>query len=116
MVDGLWAGGESRAARRTAAGAGARAGRARSGLSGPRRRGRRGVPRGGAGMAGGSVSGAGGQCPAARMERGYGLEEGIREFREGGVYIGIEGARNVQMRCGFRPHDRDQTTEMMEEF
>ena len=25
----------------------------------------------------------------------------------GGLYIGIEGARRVQMRCGFRPRDRD---------
>ena len=27
----------------------------------------------------------------------------------GGVYIGISGARRVQMRCGFRPRDRDRT-------
>ena len=33
-------------------------------------------------------------------------EEGeIRKRR--GVYIGIEGARRVQMRCGFRPRDRN---------
>ena len=39
-----------------------------------------------------------------------------REFRRGVVYIGIEGARRVQMRCGFRPRDRDRTTEMMEQI
>ena len=27
----------------------------------------------------------------------------------GGLFIGIEGARRVQMRCGFRPRDRDRT-------
>ena len=34
---------------------------------------------------------------------------------EGGLFIGISGARRVQMRCGFRPCDRDRKTEMMEE-
>ena len=28
--------------------------------------------------------------------------ERIREFGMGGVYIGIEGSRRAQMRCGFR--------------
>ena len=32
-----------------------------------------------------------------------------REFWRGGVYIGIKGARRVQMRCVFRPRDRDRT-------
>ena len=27
---------------------------------------------------------------------------------EGVLYIGIGGARRVQMRCGFRPRDRDR--------
>ena len=31
------------------------------------------------------------------------------------LFIEVEGARRVQMRCGFRPRDRDRTTEMMEE-
>ena len=35
--------------------------------------------------------------------------EGNREFGMGCVYIGIGGARRVQMRCGFRPRDRDRT-------
>ena len=35
--------------------------------------------------------------------------ERIREFRMEGVYIGLEGARRVQMRCGFWPRDRDRT-------
>ena len=30
------------------------------------------------------------------------------EFRMGEIFIGIEGARRVQIRCGFRPRDRDQ--------
>ena len=34
--------------------------------------------------------------------------ERIREFRMGGVYIGLEGARRVQMRCGFWPRDHDR--------
>ena len=38
---------------------------------------------------------------------GFRGEGEIRKRR--GVYIGIEGARRVQMRCGFRPHDRDRT-------
>ena len=43
-------------------------------------------------------------------ELDLGLEtRGTANFREGGVYIGIEGARSVQMRCGFRPRDRDRT-------
>ena len=32
-----------------------------------------------------------------------------------GLYIGVEGARKLQMRCGLRPRDRDRTVYMMEE-
>ena len=35
-------------------------------------------------------------------------------YFEGDLFIGIEGARRVQMRCGFRLRDRDRTTERME--
>ena len=59
-----------------------------------------------------TLSGAGRTRPSAAEEgdlfflgfRGAGE---IRKRR--GVYIGIEGARRVQMRCGFRPRDRDRT-------
>ena len=39
---------------------------------------------------------------------------GDPEFRGGGLFIEVEGARKLQMRCGLRPRDRDRTTEMME--
>ena len=29
-------------------------------------------------------------------------------FRGGSLYIEVEGARKLQMRCGLRPRDRDQ--------
>ena len=32
----------------------------------------------------------------------------------GEAYLYIEGARRLQMECGFRPHDHDRTTESME--
>ena len=58
------------------------------------------------------ASGRGRTRPSARIWRGcfflgFRGEGEIRKRR--GVYIGIEGARRVQMRCGFRPHDRDRT-------
>ena len=50
-------------------------------------------------------------CPAARR----GVRLGFRpEFRGRDLFIGVEGARSVQMRCSFHPHDRDRTTESME--
>ena len=52
----------------------------------------------------------GGGCVRRRREEldlGLGGEEPW--ISEGGVYIGISGARRVQMRCGFRPRDRDRT-------
>ena len=54
-------------------------------------------------------------CPAARggVDLGF-IREMIQNFGEG-LFIGIGGARRVQMRCGFRPRDRDRTTKMMEE-
>ena len=82
------------------------------GLGGRPRAWRRGcgpVPRGGAGVAaekcpaGSDVSGSARRC----FFLGFRGEGEIRKRR--GVYIGIGGARRVQMRCGFRPHDRDQT-------
>ena len=40
-------------------------------------------------------------------------ELGFREEGEGDflgvLYIEVEGARSVQMRCGFRPRNRDRT-------
>ena len=38
-----------------------------------------------------------------------GFGRGRSGFGMGEVYIGIEGARRVEMRCGFRPRDRDRT-------
>ena len=32
----------------------------------------------------------------------------IRNFREG-IFMEVGGARKLQMRCGFRPRDRDRT-------
>ena len=74
-----------------------------------------GGPRGGWRLAGRG----GGHCPACpdtSVGGGSGEDDFFLGFRgEGeirkrrGVYIGIEGARRVQMRCGFRPHDRDRT-------
>ena len=72
-------------------------------------------PRGGWRLAGRG----GGRCPA-RPDTSVGADlagmffflgfRGEGEIRKRrGVYIGIEGARRVQMRCGFRPHDRDRT-------
>ena len=31
-----------------------------------------------------------------------------------GLFIEVEGARKLQMRCSFQPRDRDRMTEMME--
>ena len=45
------------------------------------------------------------------VEKGLGFGP---ENSEGEVFIWVEGARSVQMRCDFRPRDRDQTTERME--
>ena len=73
-------------------------------------------PRGAPRLAGGG----GGRCLAGdgrvRPARGVflGFRGGDPRFGMRGLYIGIEGARRVQMRCGFRPRDRDRTTEMME--
>ena len=75
-------------------------------------------PRGGTALAeaGGwverTLSGVGRTRPSAAEEGdlfflGFRGEGEIRKRR--GVYIGIEEARRVQMRCGFRPHDRDRT-------
>ena len=59
------------------------------------------------------ASGRVGQCPAgARGFLGFRGEGEIR--KTGGLFIGIGGARRVQMRCGFRPRDRDRTLYMME--
>ena len=55
-----------------------------------------------------AVSGRVGQCPARRgaiFPRVWTRRSGISEE---GLFIGIEGARRVQMRCGFRPRDRDR--------
>ena len=46
--------------------------------------------------------------PAAAGEMDLGFAEGPMDFG-GGLYIGIGGARKVQMRYGFRPRDRDRT-------
>ena len=76
------------------------------------------VPRGHVAAAG-WMAAAGGRCPAGGghvRRRGSGGDVFFLGFRgEGeirkrrGVYIGIEGARRVQMRCGFRPRNRDRT-------
>ena len=38
----------------------------------------------------------------------------LRGKSGGGLVLYVEGARRVQMRSGFRPRDRDRTTESME--
>ena len=57
------------------------------------------------------MSGCGRTCPVAA---GTNLLGFAREFWGRNLYIEVEGARSVQMGCGFRPHDRDPTTESME--
>ena len=47
-------------------------------------------------------------CPAAEEEI-LGFRGGGEIRKTGGLFIGISGARRVQMRCGFRPRDRDRT-------
>ena len=79
--------------------------------AGLRRRGRRGDTwreRVGA-EAAVDASGAVRTCPVAAgmIFLGFG-EEGPMDFG-GGLFIDIEGARSIQMRCGFRPRDRDRT-------
>ena len=57
---------------------------------------------------GGEASDAGGHVRrgARRISRvRVGRDPG---FSGRGLYIGIEGARRVQMRCGFRPRDHDR--------
>ena len=44
-----------------------------------------------------------------RRERFLGFRGGRRSEKGGDLFIAIEGARRVQMRCGFRPRDRDRT-------
>ena len=86
--------------------------------SAARRRAKWSVPRGATRLA---EAGGGGRCPAgADTSVGavededlfflkLGFRTGEEEIRMEGVLIGISGARRVQMRCGFRPHDRDRT-------
>ena len=49
------------------------------------------------------------------MDLGFRGEGRPVNFIGGVIFIGIEGARRVQMRCGFWPRDRDRKTEMMEQ-
>ena len=52
----------------------------------------------------------------ARGPRGF-LGLGVEEtpgFSWRDLYIEVGGVRRLQMRCGFRPRDRDRTTERME--
>ena len=48
------------------------------------------------------MSGGGARNFRARGRRDPGFEEGV-------LYIEVEGARKLQMRCSFRPCNRDQT-------
>ena len=55
-----------------------------------------------------AAGGGGGRCPERQIwDFRVSGEEEIRKRR--GLFIGIEGARRVQMRCVFRPRDRDRT-------
>ena len=73
-------------------------------------------PPGWQGRRGGGVdASAGGQtCPAARREVRSRVSGKDPKTKKKDLFIEVEGARRVQMRCGFRPRDRDRTTEGME--
>ena len=48
--------------------------------------------------------------PAAERGKMLGFHPG---FEKGCTYLYLEGGRSVQMRCSFRPHDRDPSAEDM---
>ena len=51
-------------------------------------------------------------CPSAgkrRIWKKIRVSRGREIRKTGGLFIGISGARRVQMRCGFWPRDRDRT-------
>ena len=58
------------------------------------------------------MSGGGGGASGGARRKMLGFHPRI--FGGEGKYIG-RGARRVQTRCGFRPRDRDRTTESMAE-